>query len=56
VSYLLDNAVKFTKHGKIVLGARSLTESIEFWVEDTEIGIEAANMDCIFDGFRLGGG
>jgi putative nucleotidyltransferase with HDIG domain len=52
LGHLLDNAVKFTDRGKIVLGARSLTECVELWVEDTGIGIEPGNLECIFDGFR----
>ncbi|MDH3443204.1 MAG: HDOD domain-containing protein [Deltaproteobacteria bacterium] len=49
---LLDNAVKFTDQGKVILGARSIADGVELWVEDTGIGIESANLECIFDGFR----
>jgi putative nucleotidyltransferase with HDIG domain len=52
LGHLLDNAVKFTDQGKIILGARSSEVGVELWVEDTGIGIEPANLECIFDGFR----
>jgi signal transduction histidine kinase len=45
LGHLLDNAVKFTDQGKTVLGARSLPTGIEFWVEDTGVGIEAADLE-----------
>lgn len=49
---LLDNAVEFTDQGKIVLGARSLAQGIELWVEDAGIGSEAADLERIFGGFH----
>jgi len=52
MGHLLDNAVKFTERGKIILGGRSLAGGVELWVEDTGVGIEGANLECIFDGFR----
>ena len=52
LGHLLDNAVKFTERGKIVLGGRSLVGGVELWVEDTGDGIESTNLECIFDGFR----
>ncbi len=52
LGHLLDNAVKFTDHGKIILGAHSVADGVELWVADTGIGIDPANLECIFDGFR----
>ncbi len=52
LGHLLDNAVKFTDQGKIVLGARSLADGVEVWVEDSGIGIAPADLNCIFHGFR----
>lgn len=52
LGHLLDNAAKFTEHGKIVLGGCSVEGGVELWVEDTGVGIESTNLECIFDGFR----
>jgi signal transduction histidine kinase len=48
----IDNAVEFTDEGKIVLGARSLAQGIELWVEDAGIGSEATDLERIFGGFH----
>ena len=52
LKHLLDNAVKFTSQGKIVLRARAATGGVEIIVEDTGIGIDAEHQKIIFDGFR----
>ncbi|MBI1910349.1 MAG: HAMP domain-containing histidine kinase [Deltaproteobacteria bacterium] len=49
---LLDNAIKFTREGKIVLGARSREDAVEVWVADTGIGISREAREFIFDAFR----
>lgn len=50
------NAAKFTKAGRILLSARTissktLTETVEFRVSDTGIGITAENLKHVFDDF-----
>lgn len=50
--HLLDNAVKFTPGGKIVLRAATAQGGVEFSVQDTGIGVEAKNQEIIFDRFR----
>lgn len=52
---LLENAVKFTKTGKIIFGY-SLTnnQEIQFFVFDTGKGIPAEKMEIIFESFRQG--
>lgn len=52
LGHLLDNAVKFTERGKIVLHAQVLEGGVEICVEDTGIGIDPAHAEIIFDGFR----
>ena len=52
LGHLLDNAVKFTPEGKIVLRASAAEGGVEILVEDTGIGIELENQEIIFDGFR----
>ena len=49
---LVSNAVKFTESGTIKVGARATSDGrVEFFVEDTGIGIAAENLDRIFDEF-----
>jgi signal transduction histidine kinase/HD-like signal output (HDOD) protein len=52
LTYLLDNAAKFTYQGKIVLGARRKNGGVEIFVRDTGIGIEEKSRQIIFDCFR----
>ena len=53
---LLDNAVKYTEEGKIILEVLLLDETdenvkIEFSIQDTGIGIEEAKLEKIFESF-----
>lgn len=48
---LLDNAVKFTDHGRIRIGFTRLNGSIRFFVEDSGQGIEPEKQDTIFQMF-----
>lgn len=50
------NAVKFTRDGKVTISARTIetgedTETVEFRVTDTGIGISSQDLDKIFDDF-----
>ena len=49
---LLDNAIKFTEKGKIEFGYTLINNNIEFFINDTGIGIEPENQKLIFDRFR----
>jgi signal transduction histidine kinase len=51
---LIDNAFKFTKSGRIDVSARNQPECrrVEFSVTDTGIGIDAANLDRVFEKFE----
>ncbi len=51
ITYLVDNAIKYTKEGKIVLGSNHLEDKIEFFVRDTGIGIEGTALTSVFDQF-----
>jgi signal transduction histidine kinase len=51
---LLSNALKFTHHGGVTIGARSAphVRAVVIWVADTGIGIAPVDQDRIFDDFR----
>lgn len=49
---LLDNAIKFTHEGHIRFGYNIKDENIEFFVEDTGIGIDKIYFDKIFERFQ----
>ena len=54
LSYLIDNALKFTKEGKIEVDYKQEKDSIVFLVKDTGIGIPVEKQGYIFDRFRQG--
>ncbi|MFO7656191.1 MAG: HAMP domain-containing sensor histidine kinase [Bacteroidales bacterium] len=49
--HLLNNAIKFTGKGHIRFGYHIKDKFIEFYVEDTGIGIAAENLELIFKPF-----
>ncbi len=56
LSNLIDNAIKFTKEGKVNLRVTRVEEycgniTLQFDVEDTGIGISKEHLDTIFDSF-----
>ncbi|HET9934509.1 MAG TPA: ATP-binding protein, partial [Polyangiaceae bacterium] len=49
---LVSNSVKFTEQGTIKVGARAASDQmVEFFVEDTGIGIAPENIERVFDEF-----
>jgi signal transduction histidine kinase len=48
---LLSNAVKFTDTGSVTLEGKSLKNEVQLIVSDTGIGIQADNLNRIFDPF-----
>lgn len=53
IEKLLDNGIKFTEHGEVEFGYRfSRTDSIEFFVKDTGIGIAERDQEKIFERFH----
>ncbi len=51
LSNLIDNALKFTKKGKVEFGFSEKGKMIEFFVEDTGMGISTEMQQKIFDRF-----
>lgn len=51
ISNLIDNALKFTKHGSIRFGYHLKDNYIEVYTTDTGIGIDPQNINNIFDRF-----
>jgi signal transduction histidine kinase len=49
---LSNNAIKFTKNGHIKLGYSINNSDIQFFIEDTGIGIPEKNQKMIFESFR----
>jgi signal transduction histidine kinase/AraC-like DNA-binding protein len=49
---LITNAVKFTTHGQIVLGASADADALTIYVSDTGLGVPLAEQEAIFDEFR----
>jgi PAS domain S-box-containing protein len=51
---LLDNALKFTKEGEVKFGYKLLADEneIEFYVQDTGIGVPEDSLESIFESFR----
>ncbi len=49
---LINNALKFTSKGYIKYGYRKKEEFLEFFVEDTGIGVPKEKQELIFDRFR----
>ncbi len=49
---LLNNALKFTSQGHIIFGYELKNEMLEFFVEDTGIGIQDEYKEKIFERFR----
>ena len=50
--HLLDNAVKFTREGEIILGYIIYDDYYEFFIKDTGVGIPEGEEEKIFDLFR----
>lgn len=48
---LLSNAIKFTEKGKIIFGYKLQKEELEFFVEDTGVGIGTEFQKMVFDRF-----
>ena len=48
---LVDNAIKFTDDGQVLVGAAVVEDGVHFWVTDTGCGISAAEQARVFQPF-----
>ncbi len=58
---LATNAIKFTDHGEVMIGAECLSRdersaTVKLWVRDTGIGIGADRLDAVFESFTQADG
>lgn len=51
LSHLLDNAVKFTRTGRVTVGFLYQDDCIDFYISDTGIGISRDTQELIFNAF-----
>ncbi len=56
VRNLVDNAIKFTRHGHVHIHVSLDDETLTWRIEDTGVGIADAEREAIFDAFRQVGG
>ena len=51
ISNFVNNAIKFTSEGSIRVGYKQKGEELEFYVQDTGVGIDAESQAHIFERF-----
>lgn len=51
ITHLVDNAIKFTEHGKISISAKILSDAVELTVEDTGKGLDNETKKRVFEKF-----
>jgi len=49
---LVSNALKYTKHGRVLLGCRRTRDTLRIEVWDTGIGIPATDLQAVFEEYR----
>ena len=51
INHLVNNAIKFTEHGKIIISARVWSDVVEVTVEDTGRGLDEKTRERVFEKF-----
>jgi len=49
---LISNAIRYTHHGRISVGAQRIGNTVECWVEDSGKGVEPKRIERIFEKFE----
>ena len=51
INHLVNTAIKFTEHGKIIISANVLPDVVEVTVEDTGRGLDEETRERVFEKF-----
>lgn len=53
IAHILDNAIRFTDEGEVIVGMRHEADQTTLWIKDTGVGIAPENYEKVFKKFEL---